>query len=315
MSHDGDLITLDGRACAALRADLSPRRRAGVAGRHRALGDVRLVPVRRRGSPLGRRRARLRRRVASGRRPTRPANRPATTGPSSPVGWSPSIRPRSSRSPGGASCCASSCTPRARATRLVFTQVLSHRSVAARNGAGWHMCLGQLGRLLDVPPSAEEEAAGFGVYEGYVHRMAEPGVPGAGRIDRLGVRPSRPARSGSGTRSSDPDEVAVWGGSRPGRRPRPLGHPLGRHRLGRPRHRGRASPAIPSGRPVARTPRPARHVPRGGQGRPRHPRRLRGHLPQLLRALVGPVGRRLGVRRRRCRSSSSGSPSTMSKRS
>src|SRR5205814_253424 len=27
-------------------------------------------------------------------------------------------------------------------TVLVFTQVLSHQSVAARNGSGWHMCLG-----------------------------------------------------------------------------------------------------------------------------------------------------------------------------
>jgi uncharacterized protein YndB with AHSA1/START domain len=102
--------------------------------------------------------------------------------------------------------------PEGEGTRLVFTQVLSHRSVAARNGAGWHMCLGQLGRLLDAPPSAEEEAVGFGVYQGYVHRMAEPGVPGAdGSLTWEFGHHVAPERIRDAV--SDPDEVAEWGGT------------------------------------------------------------------------------------------------------
>jgi len=64
-------------------------------------------------------------------------------------------------------------------TRLVFTQVLSHRSVAARNGAGWHACLGGLGRLLDAPSAEVDEAdEGVGLYRRYVRSMGpEPGAP------------------------------------------------------------------------------------------------------------------------------------------
>lgn len=88
-------------------------------------------------------------------------------------------------------------------TRLVFTQVLSHPSIAARNGAGWHVCLGELDAILDPDPVArvdvaatadgggggevvdgdradDGEADGFELYEEYVARIGPaPGVPGA----------------------------------------------------------------------------------------------------------------------------------------
>lgn len=43
-------------------------------------------------------------------------------------------------------------------TRLVFTQVLSHPSLSARNGAGWHACLGVLDALLgpDTGPGSDD---------------------------------------------------------------------------------------------------------------------------------------------------------------
>ncbi len=75
-------------------------------------------------------------------------------------------------------------------TRLVFTQVLSHPSVAARNGAGWHVCLGELDAILDATggsPVADDgeadgEADGFEVYDEYVARIGPaPGVPGSDR--------------------------------------------------------------------------------------------------------------------------------------
>ena len=60
-------------------------------------------------------------------------------------------------------------------TRLVFTQLLSHQSVAARNGAGWHQCLGGLDRLLGEEPPAGEWRE---VYDDYVSRMGPAlGVP------------------------------------------------------------------------------------------------------------------------------------------
>ena len=43
-------------------------------------------------------------------------------------------------------------------TVLLFTQILSHPSVAARNGAGWPSCLAELDRLLDAPGTADESA-------------------------------------------------------------------------------------------------------------------------------------------------------------
>jgi uncharacterized protein YndB with AHSA1/START domain len=59
-------------------------------------------------------------------------------------------------------------------TLLTFTQVLSHQSVAARNGAGWHMCLLELDRLVEgtEPDGAAAEGdEDFGVYHEYLDRM------------------------------------------------------------------------------------------------------------------------------------------------
>ena len=100
-------------------------------------------------------------------------------------------------------------------TRLVFTQLLSHRSVAARNGAGWHGCLTGLDHLLGVP--TDDDDPGFGVYHQFVERMGpEPGAPADGP-DGFGdaltwelghhVAPERVRDA-----VSDPDELDEWGG-------------------------------------------------------------------------------------------------------
>jgi len=98
-------------------------------------------------------------------------------------------------------------------TRLVFTQVLSHRSVAARNGAGWHGCLLALDQLLGEPVPDEDDAQ---VYAEFVVAMGpEPGVaaPDGSRTWELGhhVGPER-VRDAVG----DPEEVQAWAGSKPG---------------------------------------------------------------------------------------------------
>jgi uncharacterized protein YndB with AHSA1/START domain len=67
-------------------------------------------------------------------------------------------------------------TPDGDGTVLVFTQLLSHQSVAARNGAGWHQCIAALDRLLGAP--APEDAGWQEVYQDYLERMGpELGVP------------------------------------------------------------------------------------------------------------------------------------------
>ena len=93
-------------------------------------------------------------------------------------------------------------------TRLVFTQQLSHQSVAARNGAGWHACLGALDRLLGSPPRGGDP---FEVYDEYVARMGpELGTPTGGggvtwerstHVDADRVRAV----------TTDPNELAAWG--------------------------------------------------------------------------------------------------------
>ena len=70
-----------------------------------------------------------------------------------------------------------------RDTVLVFTQVLSHQSVAARNGSGWHMCLGNLDALLD---------AGAPERDGWNGR-----VPGLPRAHGAGARHAGRRRGGA----------------------------------------------------------------------------------------------------------------------
>ena len=53
-------------------------------------------------------------------------------------------------------------------TRLLFSQILSHRSTAGRNGSGWHGCLTALEALLG---DAGEEVDGFDLYDDYVARI------------------------------------------------------------------------------------------------------------------------------------------------
>ena len=67
-------------------------------------------------------------------------------------------------------------TPDGDDTVLVFTQLLSHQSVAARNGAGWHQCLAALDHLLGSGPA---DGGGWqDVYRDYLERMGpEPAVP------------------------------------------------------------------------------------------------------------------------------------------
>ena len=63
--------------------------------------------------------------------------------------------------------------PEGDGTLLRFTQVLSHQSVAARNGAGWHMCLLELDRLVEgaAADPATEADEDFGIYHEYLDRM------------------------------------------------------------------------------------------------------------------------------------------------
>jgi uncharacterized protein YndB with AHSA1/START domain len=61
-------------------------------------------------------------------------------------------------------------------TRLVFTQILSHQSVGARNASGWHMCLGSLDALLGVEDGSAE--GWQDVYSDYLERLGpELGSP------------------------------------------------------------------------------------------------------------------------------------------
>ena len=69
---------------------------------------------------------------------------------------SSSIRRRSSRSCGARTCCGSSSRRRASGTRLTLTQTLE-ADEAARNAAGWHVCLDKLaGEDTDWEPLYEE---------------------------------------------------------------------------------------------------------------------------------------------------------------
>jgi uncharacterized protein YndB with AHSA1/START domain len=101
-------------------------------------------------------------------------------------------------------------------TNLIFTHILSHQSVAARNGAGWHVCLAALDRMLDGPDSGSEDT-GFGVYHDYLRRMG----PSLGRRTNgtamtwersTHVDPERVREV-----TTNPSEMDEWGaGRRPG---------------------------------------------------------------------------------------------------
>jgi uncharacterized protein YndB with AHSA1/START domain len=96
-------------------------------------------------------------------------------------------------------------------TILVFTQVLSHQSVAARNGAGWHMCLTALDDLLDE--AVEGTVDWTDVYDDYVERIGPAlGVPsGDGAMTWERSTHVEPDRVRAAT--SDPAEIDAWGAS------------------------------------------------------------------------------------------------------
>jgi uncharacterized protein YndB with AHSA1/START domain len=92
-------------------------------------------------------------------------------------------------------------------THLVFTQVLSHRSVAARNGAGWEACLAGLDAALGASAAPADPDA----YLAYVEAMGpEPGIAAddGSRTWELGhhVVPERVREA-----VSEPDEIERWG--------------------------------------------------------------------------------------------------------
>lgn len=97
-------------------------------------------------------------------------------------------------------------------TVLVFTQLLSHQSVAARNGSGWHMCLDVLDRLLGAAP-AGDIVSWTDVYDDYLERLGPAlGVPsGDGAMTWERSTHVEPDCVRSVT--SEPAEIDAWGGS------------------------------------------------------------------------------------------------------
>lgn len=111
-------------------------------------------------------------------------------------------------------------TPDGEGTRLVFTQVLGDRSVAARNGAGWHACLAELdarlgGDLDDVEGGVGESGAGEdawrAVYVDYLTRMGP--APGAAGADGSMTWQRATHVDADRVRAvvTDPAEMAAWG--------------------------------------------------------------------------------------------------------
>lgn len=103
-------------------------------------------------------------------------------------------------------------------TRLVFTHLLSHPSVAARNGAGWHMCLLELDRLLGLPVEGGDDD-GMEAYVDYVRRvgpaLGAPGPDGSMTWERgTHVAPDEVRAA-----TSQPDQLAAWGAGERGREP------------------------------------------------------------------------------------------------
>ena len=99
--------------------------------------------------------------------------------------------------------------PEGAETVLVFTQILSHQSVAARNGSGWHMCLANLDALLGAGSRGRD--AWKDVYEDYIARMGpELGTPtghGAMRWERA----THVAADRVRAVTTDPTEIEAWG--------------------------------------------------------------------------------------------------------
>lgn len=92
-------------------------------------------------------------------------------------------------------------------TKLVFHQLLSHQSVAARNGAGWHHCLLELDRLLgdDLPESGWEAD-----YDDYLDRMG-PALAQPDGADLVFERATHVEPERVQAAVADGEERATWG--------------------------------------------------------------------------------------------------------
>ena len=95
-------------------------------------------------------------------------------------------------------------------TVLVFTHLLSHQSVAARNGAGWHACLTELDQLLGAPTPEEDVMA---VYADYVERLGPALGTRSGNGAMTWERASHVEPQRVDEVTSRPTEVAAWGGA------------------------------------------------------------------------------------------------------
>jgi uncharacterized protein YndB with AHSA1/START domain len=94
-------------------------------------------------------------------------------------------------------------------THLVFTQVLSHPSVAARNGAGWHQCLDGLDALLgEAGPDGDWRA----VYDDYLERIGPPLGRPVGHGAMVWERAIHVDADRVRHAVTDPTEIAAWGG-------------------------------------------------------------------------------------------------------
>lgn len=100
-------------------------------------------------------------------------------------------------------------TPDGDGTHLLFTQVLSHPSVAARNGSGWHQCLTDLDALLGA--GLETPLQWRDVYEDYIRRigppLGEPAGDGAVTWERMTHVDADRVRAAT----TEPAELSAWG--------------------------------------------------------------------------------------------------------
>jgi hypothetical protein len=113
-------------------------------------------------------------------------------------------------------------TPEGEGTRLVFTQVLSHPSLSARNGAGWHACLAQLDALLGVASAGAGPDGWADVYHRYLERIGPPLGERAGEHgltweraihvdgDRVLAVVTDPAERAAWGAGDQPDEHLTW---------------------------------------------------------------------------------------------------------
>jgi uncharacterized protein YndB with AHSA1/START domain len=109
--------------------------------------------------------------------------------------------------------------PEGEDTVLVFIHLLSHPSVAARNGAGWHECLAALDDLLGSP--AGETSDWRAVYDDYLDRMGpELGErSGDGNGAMTWERSTHVEADRVRAATSEPAEIEAWGGAEHSRDP------------------------------------------------------------------------------------------------